>query len=48
MEKAVRIVRIREEEELDIPYWKKAKPDEKLSPLQTLREFPIFRSSQSM
>ena len=38
MEKTVRIVSFQEAEELDIQYWKKATPEEKLDTLQALRE----------
>jgi len=38
MEKTVRIVSFQEAEELDIEYWKKATPEEKLDTLQVLRE----------
>ena len=38
MEKTFRIVSFQEAEELDIEYWKKATPEEKLDTLQALRE----------
>jgi hypothetical protein len=38
MEKTVRIVSFQEAEELDIQYWKKATPEEKLDTLQALRD----------
>jgi hypothetical protein len=38
MEKTFRIVSFQEAEELDIQYWKKATPEEKLGTLQALRE----------
>jgi hypothetical protein len=38
MEKTIRIVSFQEAEELDIEYWKKATPEEKLDTLQALRE----------
>ena len=38
MEKTFRIVSFQEAEELDIQYWKKATPEEKLDTLQALRE----------
>jgi len=38
MKKTVKIVNVRKAEELDIRYWKRATPEEKLDTLQTLRE----------
>ncbi len=38
MEKMIRIVNFQEAEELDIQYWKKATPEEKLDTLQALRD----------
>ena len=38
MEKRARIVSFQEAEELDIQFWKKATPEEKLDTLQALRE----------
>jgi hypothetical protein len=38
MKKTARIVDIRKAEDLDIRYWKKATPEEKLDTLQILRE----------
>ncbi len=45
MEKTVRILSFQEAEELDIEYWKKATPEEKLDTLQALREiYYVFKN----
>lgn len=45
MKKRARIVSIQEAEELDIQFWKKATPEEKLDTLQALREmYYVFKN----
>jgi hypothetical protein len=45
MKKRARIVSIQEAEELDIQFWKKTTPEEKLDTLQALREmYYVFKN----